>query len=171
MGHTKRHSFQKSLFDVLAPILGSPDVREAAAKGIYGGQLPFWWRDLESESLENTQSCEAAVAEQNVFTITPEWLSFLSPQQLDDFKNDLTFLANKFSLSEAVIECITLRPRCRYGSDCRRKNPEHRQEFAHPGDPDWDAVVLGETIKLAKDNTALAQKQCRPCCRYGEKCY
>merc|ERR1712032_774731 len=27
----------------------APEVREAAAKGIYGGHLPVWWRDLESE--------------------------------------------------------------------------------------------------------------------------
>lgn len=45
--HAKRQEFQAALFDVLKPILGAPDVREVAAKGVYGGALPSWWRDLE----------------------------------------------------------------------------------------------------------------------------
>jgi hypothetical protein len=30
------------------------------------------------------------------------------------------------------------RRRCQYGVECYRKNPEHRQTYAHPGDPDWE---------------------------------
>lgn len=29
------------------------------------------------------------------------------------------------------------REACRYGETCYRKNPQHRLEFAHPGDPDY----------------------------------
>jgi len=27
---------------------------------------------------------------------------------------------------------------CKYGNDCYRKNAEHRQTYAHPGDADWE---------------------------------
>merc|ERR1712167_239374 len=30
------------------------------------------------------------------------------------------------------------RARCRYGMECYRKHPEHRQTYAHPGDADWE---------------------------------
>eukprot|EP00440_Ansanella_granifera_P041339 gb/GFBE01044830.1/.p1 GENE.gb/GFBE01044830.1/~~gb/GFBE01044830.1/.p1 ORF type:complete len:1240 (+),score=339.42 gb/GFBE01044830.1/:1-3720(+) len=32
-----------------------------------------------------------------------------------------------------------LRKRCSYGDKCYRKNPEHKRDFCHPGDPDWEA--------------------------------
>lgn len=41
---------------------------------------------------------------------------------------------------------------CRYGIKCYRKNPQHRAEFSHPGDPDY------------KDDD-------RPECPYGTECY
>merc|ERR1712232_1170787 len=50
--HWNRPKFQDALFDALSPILGSADVRESAAKGIYGGKLPSWWKDLEAEKDE-----------------------------------------------------------------------------------------------------------------------
>jgi len=31
------------------------------------------------------------------------------------------------------------RPRCEFGEKCFRKNPDHKAEFSHVGDPDWDA--------------------------------
>jgi len=30
------------------------------------------------------------------------------------------------------------RPRCQYGARCYRKNPVHKQDESHPGDPDWN---------------------------------
>jgi len=29
------------------------------------------------------------------------------------------------------------RPKCKYAEKCYRKNPEHKKECCHPGDPDW----------------------------------
>ncbi|KAK0182898.1 hypothetical protein PV327_000985 [Microctonus hyperodae] len=46
-----------------------------------------------------------------------------------------------------------LRNKCVYGSECYRKNSEHKSKFSHPGDSDYDI----------KDD--------RPECRYGIKCY
>ncbi|CAF1557126.1 unnamed protein product, partial [Adineta steineri] len=43
---------------------------------------------------------------------------------------------------------------CRYGRDCYRKNPEHREEFAHPGDRDYREGGSGKEK-----------------CRYGSQCY
>lgn len=45
--HSTRKDFQEELMQVLSPILGSADVRERAAKGIYNGSLPHWWKDLK----------------------------------------------------------------------------------------------------------------------------
>jgi hypothetical protein len=50
------------------------------------------------------------------------------------------------------------RERCPYGKFCYRKNPTHRQEAIHPGDPDWDN----------KENDTDNKK---PECPYGSDCY
>lgn len=50
------------------------------------------------------------------------------------------------------------RARCPYGKFCYRKNPLHRQEAIHPGDPDWDD----------KENDTDTKK---PECPYGSDCY
>jgi hypothetical protein len=50
------------------------------------------------------------------------------------------------------------RERCPYGKFCYRKNPTHRQEAIHPGDPDWDN----------KENDTDDKK---PECPYGSDCY
>merc|ERR1712113_544157 len=47
--HANRGAFHDELFDVLSPILSSPDVRADAARGIYGGELPYWYKDLMTE--------------------------------------------------------------------------------------------------------------------------
>jgi len=44
--HRNRSAFQDELYSLLSPILGDPSVRVRAAKGVYGGSLPSWWRDL-----------------------------------------------------------------------------------------------------------------------------
>jgi len=36
-----------------------------------------------------------------------------------------------------------MRGKCSYGDKCFRKNPEHKAEFSHPGDADWDAPAAG----------------------------
>ncbi|UJR15846.1 hypothetical protein I4U23_002772 [Adineta vaga] len=50
------------------------------------------------------------------------------------------------------------RERCPYGKFCYRKNPAHRQEAIHPGDPDWDN----------KENDT---DETKPECPYGTDCY
>jgi hypothetical protein len=44
--HRARPTFQRELKELLRPVLGTPSVRERAARGIYAGELPAWWRDL-----------------------------------------------------------------------------------------------------------------------------
>merc|ERR1711920_1164856 len=48
--HVNRPAFQQELVELLSPILGSAEVREKAAQGIYNGKLPSWWKDLPSEA-------------------------------------------------------------------------------------------------------------------------
>ncbi|XP_050300605.1 aprataxin and PNK-like factor [Anthonomus grandis grandis] len=47
------------------------------------------------------------------------------------------------------------RDRCWYGDRCFRRNPNHRQQFAHPGDPDYQSDPEDD----------------RPMCPYGASCY
>mmetsp|Transcript_69292 Transcript_69292/g.129406 ORF Transcript_69292/g.129406 Transcript_69292/m.129406 type:complete len:575 (-) Transcript_69292:52-1776(-) len=41
--HNSRQAFQAELTGLLKDILGQANLREKAAKGIYGGALPHWW--------------------------------------------------------------------------------------------------------------------------------
>lgn len=34
------------------------------------------------------------------------------------------------------------RKRCKYGESCYQKNEKHRNDFCHPGDPDWDEEMI-----------------------------
>jgi hypothetical protein len=136
--HKNRPIFQQELFDVLAPILGCPEVRRKAAMGIYGGTLPTWWKDIEDTELE--ADTEKSKADDSIV-------------EADKAKGD-------DSISEA--STVAPRTRCRYGVECRRQNPEHRRDYAHPGDADWD--------KPAEPTTSAALVK-RPRCRYGEKCF
>jgi len=34
------------------------------------------------------------------------------------------------------------RQRCRFGADCYRKNPDHKKEYCHPGDPDFESAKM-----------------------------
>jgi len=74
--HHNRPAFHRELFHFLQPIIGSPKVRERAAQGIYGGQLPFWWRDLEGERQAARRS-KSTVVESGEPTGV-QWLSALS---------------------------------------------------------------------------------------------
>ncbi|CAF1413686.1 unnamed protein product [Adineta steineri] len=60
--------------------------------------------------------------------------------------------------TSSVIAKPVKRERCPYGKFCYRKNPAHRQEAIHPGDPDWD------NKENDTDNT-------KPECPYGSDCY
>jgi len=44
--HANRKAFQQELSTLLSPILGTPQARERAARGVYAGELPSWWTDL-----------------------------------------------------------------------------------------------------------------------------
>lgn len=65
-----------------------------------------------------------------------------SPVQVNSRSNDPTDPVDSFT-----------RENCKYGEQCYRKNVEHRREFSHPGDPDYDV------------NTD------KPECPYGSRCY
>mmetsp|Transcript_95132 Transcript_95132/g.188467 ORF Transcript_95132/g.188467 Transcript_95132/m.188467 type:complete len:594 (+) Transcript_95132:96-1877(+) len=153
--HSQREAFQKALFDTLAPILGCAEVRESAARGIYGGQLPQWWRDLETE--------RAATNEVG------------GPEQ------EREELAQQAS-GESSPACQQ-RKRCRYGQDCYRKTPQHRQDFAHPGDLDWEQdgeeqPEVAENMQQQEREASVQQAskqdnaECLPRnrCRYGGDC-
>lgn len=48
------------------------------------------------------------------------------------------------------------RPSCMFGARCQKEEWDHRSQFSHPGDADYDAVA--------------AAKQIRPSCRFGGPC-
>jgi len=46
----------------------------------------------------------------------------------------------------AVSAAVPIRTRCRYGANCYR-GEDHRAEFAHPGDDDWDQTAVSADEK------------------------
>jgi hypothetical protein len=63
--HHNRAKFQEEVIALLKPIIGTPDVRVNAAKGIYAGALPSWF---QSDDYEQQQSKKAAVVVAPVLT-------------------------------------------------------------------------------------------------------
>nr|XP_053651831.1 aprataxin and PNK-like factor [Cherax quadricarinatus] len=63
--------------------------------------------------------------------------------------------------SPAVTQKKVPRKTCQYGRNCYRKNPQHREDFAHDGDSDFN------------DNPSNNEDSDddRPECEYGVKCY
>jgi len=61
--HKSRVAFHEELFEVLNPILGTVGARENAARGIYGGKLPEWYKDMISVELLK-QEARVRVAEE-----------------------------------------------------------------------------------------------------------
>ncbi|KAK3891019.1 hypothetical protein Pcinc_005071 [Petrolisthes cinctipes] len=57
----------------------------------------------------------------------------------------------------------TPRQSCQYGANCYRKNPLHRQQLAHPGDPDYHDAGSEDDANNDDDD--------RPECEYGVDCY
>ncbi|KAF2363482.1 Zinc finger C2H2 APLF-like [Trinorchestia longiramus] len=53
------------------------------------------------------------------------------------------------------------RKSCAYGASCYRRNPQHKKDEAHPGDPDYNS---GEDTDEHSDSE-------RPHCEYGVDCY
>jgi len=41
--------------------------------------------------------------------------------------------------ANAAVPALVCRVNCRYGSWCYRTSAQHRSEYAHPGDPDWNS--------------------------------
>jgi len=181
--HRSRREFQEALFSVLAPILGSPEVREAAAKGIYGGHLPVWWRDLESEKdNEEREDCaEEARAVQRARCRYGEACDQHAPDHRWKFAHlgdadwdaaEANQASNETSAATEGNAPTQCRPRCRYGADCYRKGAEHRSAFAHLGDTDWDAPEAKPALEeAATHGDVKASRQSRPRCRYGSDCY
>lgn len=44
---------------------------------------------------------------------------------------------SRMTLSRSHTRSMAVRPVCRYGVECRRRNPEHLKEMAHPADDDY----------------------------------
>merc|ERR1712217_673236 len=100
--HWNRRKFQDALFDALSPILGSADVRQSAAKGIYGGRLPTWWKDLK------TEEDEAAAGTSSVGE---------APMDSSATASKMTDITAKAVNSDIAVLAPS-RVRCRYGAEC-----------------------------------------------------
>ncbi|XP_034232000.1 aprataxin and PNK-like factor [Thrips palmi] len=59
------------------------------------------------------------------------------------------------------------RKSCFYGSSCYRKNPQHRRDFAHPGDADFSDAGGSATSSTG----GSPANDVRPLCEYGTACY
>jgi len=71
-------------------------------------------------------------------------------------------ISNALNESEAIA-CPAHRVPCKYGDQCYRVNPVHKQEFSHPGDVDFVSGADGDENRQENDD--------RPKCEYGTSCY
>jgi hypothetical protein len=175
--HQNRPAFQDALFEALAPILGSPEVRLQAAKGVYGGKLPSWWRDLETEKAEKAAAekaaAEKAAAEKAAAAKAAAGKASAEKAALEKASADKASTgrdaatATDDKLVTAADDVAPTRVRCRYGAQCMRKNAEHFSEFVHPGDADWTDIDTKTCVLTAP----LIAPTRRPCCRYSAGCY
>lgn len=56
----------------------------------------------------------------------------------DRARKEITITVDSSMMPRKGAKGEAKRPRCKYGEKCYRKNVEHRKEFSHPTDPDWD---------------------------------
>jgi len=153
--HKNRPCFQEALYDVLAPILGSAEVRQKAATGIYGGKLPSWWKDLETEKAEagGSQKSISADAPRARCRYGAE-CTLKKMEHRKEFAHPGDPEWTTSDISTTSIGVVAVRPCCRHGGDCYRKNPEHRKAYVHPGDPDWE-----KASKASVDDTCQSNAQ------------
>jgi serine/threonine protein kinase len=86
-------------------------------------------------------------------SIRDEMANFATPQQ----RADATTRGGGAAATTTSSTLIPPRTRisCRYGRECYRKNPQHKEEYAHPGDSDYSETKAHMKIK----------------CRYGAQCF
>eukprot|EP00405_Crypthecodinium_cohnii_P035933 CAMPEP_0206543810 /NCGR_PEP_ID=MMETSP0325_2-20121206/11116_1 /ASSEMBLY_ACC=CAM_ASM_000347 /TAXON_ID=2866 /ORGANISM="Crypthecodinium cohnii, Strain Seligo" /LENGTH=837 /DNA_ID=CAMNT_0054042383 /DNA_START=232 /DNA_END=2745 /DNA_ORIENTATION=+ len=60
--HHNRRLFQEELTSLLSVILGETSLRDKAARGIFGGELPKWWQPHDPRSGATTPSSKASSA-------------------------------------------------------------------------------------------------------------
>merc|ERR1712125_43310 len=169
-----RTDFQDALFEALAPILGAPDVRQTAAKGIYGGSLPTWWRDLETEKTEKAAAEKAAADKAAAEKAATEKAAAEKVAAEKATVDTAPTVKATTAAAEEQAAVTSVRVRCRYGGQCKRKSTEHFNEFAHPGDADWtdpdkEAHVPADSSAAACTTSSPAPVPApkpRPCCRY-----
>lgn len=66
-------------------------------------------------------------------------------------EESLTLTSSTHSIDESLTQ--NRRPKCKYGDKCYRRNPEHKADYSHIGDPDYSTIDDREE------------------CPYGIKCY
>jgi len=57
---------------------------------------------------------------------------------------------------------------CKYGEQCYRRNPAHKEEYSHPGDEDYSPEPEQDE---AQPFTSADATDSRPECEYGTSCY
>ncbi|CAB3374509.1 Hypothetical predicted protein [Cloeon dipterum] len=77
------------------------------------------------------------------------------PEQAD--KDEVPELTDEEDTNEEI-ETGVVRAACAYGASCYRRNPQHKADFSHPGDPDYAAP-------------GPSQGGPKPHCQYGTSCY
>jgi len=139
--------------------------------------LPSWMSNAESVQSKTTK--ERGKGKTTTATTTPvktpspsKYRTYIGRKKVeginyddDDDDEDDEEKSNGHTASSRTNSSITIgaktstkREKCPYGKFCYRKNPLHRQEAIHPGDPDWND----------KENENDDEK---PECPYGSDCY
>lgn len=114
-------------------------------------QPVHWKKSLSEDTWQVLEKAEKIKLEEGfVIALTPD-------KYLYEFKKRVESSSN-------TIPSPRPRPSCAYAKDgCIRKNPQHFQDEAHPGDADYVEATESEAVDDNDDE--------RPECEYGLDCY
>lgn len=69
-----------------------------------------------------------------------KWCKKGKPSGKQDCRFEITIQVKSGPPTASMSSLPGARPKCKFGEKCYRKNPDHRREMSHPGDPDWEAA-------------------------------
>lgn len=124
--------------DIIEPCVGQQNDKKEKAKNI----------NLTSEATANVEAekkikwdCDAHFSDQTETRASPTQNNPRSP------------VTSHQDQASALNPARALREKCMYGARCYRKNPNHKNNYSHPADSDYDEIDDREE------------------CPYGTKCY
>jgi len=125
---------------------------------------PIWRFKLRSGMWKDFPTARSAEVEQ----CYQEWLRKGSPSALEERRCEVAIQveappsrSSRASSKDGRDKSGTRREKCKFGEKCYQKNPKHRQQFCHPGDPDWDSPTNEAITPSASDRLSATSEASR----------